>query len=407
MKETALIRKSREFAEKVINDLDSKFHYHNLEHTRQVVSAAENIAQESNLGKEDLENVLIAAWFHDTGYSCGFENHEEESIKIMEKQLSSWGASPEKIYAISKIVGATKMPQDPKDLPSEILCDADLFHLSTSEFIQKSENLRAELVEACDKDLPIDKWKEVTADFLINHKYFTNYGQTVLEPQKQHNLNKLKGNTSSKSTAKADKKYIKQLEKDIVKLKNKLDKTKAIKPDRGVETMFRVTSKNHLTLSGMADNKANIMISINSIILSVLVSVLFRKFEEYPNLIIPALMLTVVCLLTIVFAVLATRPNVSSGKFKREDIINKKTNLLFFGNFHSMELENYMWGMKEMMKDADYLYGSLTKDIYFLGKVLGKKYRLLRKSYTIFMFGFVISILAFVIAMFFFPAHQY
>ena len=151
----------------------------------------------------------------------------------------------------------------------------------------------------------------------------------------------------------------------------------------------------------MADNKANIMISINSIILSILMTVLTRKFDDYPNLIIPALFLTLTSLLTIVFAVLATRPNVSSGKFTSDDILNKRTNLLFFGNFHSMDLGDYEWGMKEMMKDKDYLYSSLIRDIYFLGIVLGKKYKLLRISYTVFMYGFVVSILSFLMASFF------
>ena len=149
----------------------------------------------------------------------------------------------------------------------------------------------------------------------------------------------------------------------------------------------------------MADTKANIMISINTIILSIIVSVLFRKLEEYGQLLIPALMLVTTCLVTIILAILATRPSVASGKFTKEDISAKKTNLLFFGNFHQMELKDYEWGMKEMMKDYDYLYSSMIKDIYFLGKVLARKYRLLRWSYTVFMFGFVSSILGFIIAM--------
>jgi len=195
---------------------------------------------------------------------------------------------------------------------------------------------------------------------------------------------------------------IEELEDKVSKLKAKLKKAKELSPTRGIETMFRITSKSHMELSAIADNKANIMISINSIMLSVIVSVLIRKLEEYPHFTIPAILLTLVCLATIVFAVLATRPNVSSGKFEKEDIVGKKTNLLFFGNFHRMSLEDYQWGMTEMLKDADYLYGSMIKDIYFLGVVLGKKYRLLRYSYTVFMFGFVLAILGFVIAQFMF-----
>jgi hypothetical protein len=109
-------------------------------------------------------------------------------------------------------------------------------------------------------------------------------------------------------------------------------------------------------------------------------------------------------LATIVIAIIATRPNVSKGKFTRDDIRNKETNLLFFGNFHSMKLSDYEWAMKEMLKDADYLYSSLIRDIYFLGAVLGRKYRLLRICYTIFMFGFVAAVISFVIAELFFKA---
>jgi hypothetical protein len=133
------------------------------------------------------------------------------------------------------------------------------------------------------------------------------------------------------------------------------------------------------------------------------VSVLGRRLEEYPNFYIPTLILTLVCLLTIIFAVLATRPNVTSGVFSKEDVYNKRTNLLFFGNFHSMHLDDYEWGIQEMMKDSNYLYGSMIRDNYFLGKVLGKKYRLLRVAYTIFMFGLVISFLSYIIAIVFFP----
>ncbi len=196
-----------------------------------------------------------------------------------------------------------------------------------------------------------------------------------------------------------------ELKKKIEKLEKKLakaDKKKEDQPTRGIETMFRTTSKNHLDLSAIADNKANIMISINSIILSIIVSVLIRKLEEYPHFTAPTLIMTGVCLTTIVLSILATRPNVTKGRFTKDDIMSQKTNLLFFGNFHGMSLKEYEWGMTELMKNKDYLYGSLIKDIYFLGAVLGKKYKMLRMAYTVFMFGFVIAVLSFIFAEAFF-----
>ncbi|HTN17227.1 MAG TPA: Pycsar system effector family protein, partial [Chitinophagaceae bacterium] len=81
-----------------------------------------------------------------------------------------------------------------------------------------------------------------------------------------------------------------------------------------------------------------------------------------------------------------------------EDLKKKRANLLFFGNFHKMSLSDYQRGIDAMMADSEFLYGSMTRDIYNLGVVLGRKYKLLRVAYSFFMFGFIISILSFVVA---------
>lgn len=166
--------------------------------------------------------------------------------------------------------------------------------------------------------------------------------------------------------------------------------------------MFRITSKNHLALSALADNKANIMISVNSIIISIIVALFIQIIEEFPYYLVPTLMLIITCLIAMVFAILATRPNVTHGIVTKEDIRNKKGNLLYFGNFHEMSFPDYMGGMHEMMKDGTYLYDSMITDIYNLGIVLSKKYILLRKCYNIFMFGFVLSVVSFLIATYIF-----
>jgi hypothetical protein len=292
---------------------------------------------------------------------------------------------------VSEAILATKVPQQPKSIIGKVLCDADLHHLSTEECTAQSDKLRDEWEAVGHKSMSDEEWMQTNLSFLENHRYHTPYGQTILQAGKKRNIKKIRKLVMPEIS---EKKYHK-LEDEIVKLRSKLEKEKILKPDRGIETMFRTTSSNHLMLSQMADNKANILITINSIILSVVVSVLVRKLEEDPRLIGPTILLIVVCLTTTVFAILATRPNLSTGRFTRDDIKNKKTNLLFFGNFHAMNVEDYEWSMKQMMKDADYLYGSLIKDIYYLGKVLGRKYKFLRIAYNIFMFGFVLAILSF------------
>jgi hypothetical protein len=293
------------------------------------------------------------------------------------------------------------------------MCDADLHHLSTDGYAEKSELLRQEISLLTGEKVSKRKWLQGNKLFYEKHHYFTEYGRTVLEPRKQANLQRIEAAIAEREAEKAAEKEavkVREQEKQALKTEAKagkegkeVKKEKEKRPERGVETMFRLTSQNHVELSAMADNKANIMITVNSIIVSILVSILIRKFEEFPNLVVPTIILTTVCLVTIVFAVLATRPNVSSGTFTREDILAKRTNLLFFGNFHNVSLQDYEAGVRAMMDDSEFLYGSMTRDIYYQGKVLGRKYKLLRISYTVFMFGFVLAVLSFGIAIFFFP----
>lgn len=167
---------------------------------------------------------------------------------------------------------------------------------------------------------------------------------------------------------------------------------------RGVESMFRLTARNQISLSSIADNKSNILITVNALMMSISMTVLVTRFDEVPNIILPTLILLLFCLVTIIFAILSTRPNISSGTFNKEDIKQNKVNLLFFGNFYNMKLDDYEWAIGELMKNDDGLYSTMIKDQYSLGKVLAKKYKLLRIAYNVFMFGIIISVAAFVVA---------
>ena len=180
-------------------------------------------------------------------------------------------------------------------------------------------------------------------------------------------------------------------------------KVKKKDPGRGIDTVFRITSNNNQRLSSQADSKAHILIQVNSIIISVLLSLLLRKIEDHTNLAIPAVILLTVNLVTIIFSILATRPHIPPGKFTQADLEEKKVNLLFFGNFYRMSLEEYAGGMLQLLDDRDFLYGSLIRDVYYQGIALGKKYRWLRLSYNVFMYGLIASVISFLIAALVYP----
>jgi predicted metal-dependent HD superfamily phosphohydrolase len=373
--------------------------YHNIDHTAFMVQKVREMGEFYKLSDRDQEDLFYTAWLHDVGYwDGGAEGHEARGAEVAQRVLTEFGLPQERIDRIKKAILATRMPQSPKDLFESIICDADLYHLGTESFYEQTLLLKCENEKVATSNLSLRDWLVGSREFTLKHRYHTSFAQRYLEPVKQVNLKYL------------DLK-IEQLESEPHqrkdKKKDKKEKKDKSKPERGVETLFRVTSANHMELSAMADTKANIMISVNSIIISIVVTILIRKLEEFPNYTIPAILLISTCLIAMVFAILATRPKVTKGVVTKEDIEKKEGNLLYFGNFYQMSLRDYSDGMAKMLGDADYLYGTMTRDIYYLGKVLGKKYMMLRKSYNVFMFGFIISVLAFLVASLFFEPQQY
>jgi len=374
--------------------------YHNQAHTEQVVRVAAEIAAYYNLDDHDSFVVLAAAWFHDTGYFTGPAlGHEQRATELVALFLKERGADEPTIQAVQGCIIATRLPQAPHNLLEQIVCDSDLSHLGTDEFGAKNKLLRKEIEQITGKNINKDEWRKSTVRFLESTHYHSGYAKQLFNAKKQQHLDRLKlkllENGETLPTA-ADP----VPDKLAAPLQSK--KAKADRPDRGIETMFRISSANHQRLSDMADNKAHIMITTTSIILSVLLSVLLRKLEDNPYLIFPTLLLLVVCVITMVFSILATRPTIPPGQFTQQDIDEKKVNLLFFGNFYRMNYDDYSNGMKTMMNDREFLYGSLTRDVYSQGVVLGRKYRLLRIAYNVFMFGVVAAVLAFTIATIFF-----
>lgn len=377
--------------------LPGMYVYHNFKHTTEVVDAIKKISSKSELSEEDTEIVVLAGWFHDSGFTQRNENHEDASIEIAKNFLKENNYPEEKIEKIINCINATRYPQKPGNLLEEIICDADLFHLGTKDYEDKSDLLRVEWEKTANKEYTQLEWIKLNIDFLLSHKFYTKYAKKNLEESKTNVLVKLQKKFRKK--LEEDDNNAKQKEKlEVEKLKIESKKEASTKSERGIETMFRNTLRTHVEFSGMADNKANIMISINTLIIGAIVTVLVRKLDANPQLIIPTFMLLLVSLTCIVYAVLVTRPVITSGKFTKEDIHQKKANLLFFGNFYKMSLSDFDWGMNEMMNDKDYLYGSMIKDFYFLGQNLGVKYKRLRICYSIFMYGLIASVLAYIIA---------
>jgi hypothetical protein len=178
-----------------------------------------------------------------------------------------------------------------------------------------------------------------------------------------------------------DKKELKQLKKKLAKV--------APRSERGVETLFRLLSKNQYTLNTMIDTKSNILISINALILSLILGTVMDQLDTDPHLIYPVIMILITNLASIAYAIFATRPELVHGK-------SETRNLMFYGNFQDMEEDEYVRNITNLMNEGDELYKTIAKDTYYLGKTIDRKFKLLRKSFNIFLIGIILSVIAFI-----------
>ena len=385
---------------------NSKLLFHNLLFTKNTVSIATKIVSQYTLEEKDSFIVMAATWFLNVGYYKDIFHPEEASLKIAEEFFSKSGVEIETIEAIKKCILATRTSSVPNQLNEQIIWDADTFYLGSSNFFSYNKLQHKELELLGMASINKNQWKENTIQFLETHQYYTDYCIGRLNTQKRQNLEKLRKKnpllslTPNYIEAMFEKETfpsaVEHKPQDNEQLKVKV-KTKE-SAERSIETMFRTTSVNSQNLSSQADAKANIMISVNAIIISVILSVVVRKIEDYTNLIVPVVMILAVSLVTIIFSILATRPNIKKRNFTEEDVRENKVNMLFFGNFFTMDFNSYSNSMLSMMSEKNVLHLTLLRNIYEQGIVLARKYKMLKISYNVFMYGLILSVIIFFIA---------
>lgn len=366
------------------NDADERLVYHNFNHFREVAEYAREFLENYEIGDTEKEALLIAAWFHDAGYVRKYKGHEEESVKIFEEFAAENNINQKTIDLVAELILSTRHKQTPRGLLQEILHDADIINIGTENFFERADLLRVEWERFLNKKFSDPEWEQIQVDFLVSTQFYTDYAQKKFGPERDSNIQQQRKNY------------------ETARNKSQKLKIKDQKLGRGIETMYRSTYRTHINLSSIADAKANMMISINTIIMSVIIALVGsgftfsgQSFVENIRFTVPIMVLLVSALLSVIFAILSARPEVTSKEVDKEKIEKKQSSVLFFGNFVNMPLNDFISNLKKFRNDQGLLYDNMSVDIYYLGIVLTRKYRLLRYSYNIFMGGLILSVLSF------------
>ena len=382
------IKKVEEFVtEQLSNNLDSGYTFHNLDRARDLVSNVNKILSEDK-SKVPEENTLIAAWFLYLGFTRDYKNHIRHSQEMGNSFLSKENFPNDEISTITTLIASAWDFNEPASKEAELLKDVRTAYYGSEDFIELIELERLEVINVGGLAPSSSKFRSQFLEILnVNHQFYTKYATEKWNEQKKDNIISLVG--KSIKAKKTEKK-----EKLKVKLKNQ-------SPERAIQSLYRTQLRNHLKLSDIADTKANILLSVNAIIISLLLSNLIPKLDTPRNsyLIYPTVIFVIFSITSMVMSVLATRPKIENSELNEKDLDNENTNFLFFGNFYNLSLEHFKVKMKGIIKSKESIYDSLTMDLYYLGLVLKKKYQLLRWTYTVFIVGIVLSVIAFAIAL--------
>ena len=379
--DTVLDRAQRYVRGRFNDDLDPIYLFHNYAYSEEVADKAQELGKSAKVDERTLELLQIAGLFYPLGYIGGPEGFAERSAEELRRfgreEAYDFGA------ADTWILGVEDANHD-SDLPTRLLHDAVWNWLGRKRYDRRSDLLQLEREAIDGKEGDPVVFGHDMQEFLLNFDYLTDEGKEEFDKRRRKNVSSQQSNN--------------------YKIQQKEVKAKTGKNfGRGIDTMYRTAFRNHINLSRIADDKANMMISINTIILSILIAVSgagLSFFEDLfftsPEFLAPIIILLMSSLTAVIFAVFSARPKVTEYRIKKTSLLeSKEASLLYFGNFLKIEKSDFIKYLSEMKMDQDSLYDDLARDLYDLGQVLHRKYLLLTISYNTFIGGLALAVLTF------------
>ncbi|HKK73761.1 MAG TPA: Pycsar system effector family protein [Saprospiraceae bacterium] len=389
--DTGIITKAAQFVSALFNRYDRPYLvFHNYSLQNQTVELVKEICQAEKTDPTTQEIALLTAWFYQLGHQVDYRHAPAQSMRELANFFSETNYEEAKRSRVVSCLQALHQGRPEASTEAQIVNDAFLIAAHLLDFEESLKLLEAEHDFMKDQgsapDNPLD---QIT--LLEKIQLFTAYAKIHYSKVRSALL------------AEAHRQQQKQQRKDIQREERlTFGDIEKNGPTRGAQTLFRTNFRNHINLSAIADNKANIMISVNSILISVLITVLsYRNIgETQPMILLPVTLFLITGLASLIAAVLSARPKVTSQEISPTTQGMLKKNVIFFGTFSRLKLEDYESLMDEVLHDEALLYGNMVRDLYHLGKVLDQKYRYLSISYNIFMMGFLVTVGSFLFVLF-------
>jgi len=363
---------------------DNPLVFHNFGRARALVDACRDIADGAKLDDGDMSVLLLAAWFHDTGYAVGPKGNRKQSAEVARAFLAEQRELQELADEVAAAIEDSDSPSPDKPV-REVLHDALLVPIASKNYLELAEQFRLER-ERRNGEVHSDvEWSNICIAFFDNHRFLTRYAQLEYNGRRAGNLVRLH-KLLRKQVAEAT-------DQDAQQAKATRDVGKT------VENIFDSISRNQIRLFQIADRRTSTMIHVNAIMITLVVGLLLRRLEEQRYLMLPTFVLLTVNLLTIVLSIYSMR--IGRSRLRHilgGDVAVHDDNLLMFSNDTPWSLDEYRARMNRLANSWPALQKTLVDDMYFIRKLLLERTKALRVSYDVFIAGLAIAVIAFVVA---------
>lgn len=379
---TKILDRARRWVLDLFNDhADNRLLWHNFAQTSQLVSTCSRLSASEDLSEDDLAALYFAAWFAFSGWLFDSSEPTVASRQLVSQFLTVEKQKDALVKQVHHLIGVATLEERPMDTTGQVMWDAAVAIHFGENYAEQSLLRRSEEEQLRHQAWDESAWRKKEIKFIRQTQCYTLIGKAEIEPGLASQLQALE----------------KKEQKELAKTQSATP-AKALN-NGAIQTYFRSNYRNHINLSAIADRKAQMLISVNAILISVLISVLSYSnlAETKTPLLIPITLFLVLGLASLIFSVISARPSVTTRQLNGLSDEERRRNLIFFGNFIQLDVADYEADMRALFQDDQELFNAMNRDLYFLGKVLDKKYRLLHLAYNLFLFGFIGAVVSFLI----------
>lgn len=366
---------------------DQRLLWHNYAHTNELVQLCSGLVSGREFEEEDLTALYTAAWFGFTGWLFDPADPLSASRQLALQFLQA-EQQPERLrQKVSYLLGLTDLVERPGSPTGQVLWDALVALQFAGNYAESQKLRRKEREQLAGELIAGPAWRQEELGRIRGLQCFTAEGKARYEPALARN--------------------VRELERRVWEEASAPPREEPIRPTNGnpVSTYFRSAYQTHIHLSAIADRKAQMLLSVNALLISVLISVLSYSnlAETRPMLLIPVMLFLLFGLSSLLFAVLSVRPRVSRHPVEGMPEAERRGSLLFFGNYTRLDADRYVEEMTALCADGAELQKAMHRDLHALGMVLDRKFRTVGMAYNLFLAGTLGGVASFLLVQFLFP----